>query len=82
MERLIRRYSNRKFYDTQDSRYVTLARVATLIRNGDQIQVVDQTTQQDITAVTMAEIIFEEEKRVPRLPVEGLRSVIRNGLPA
>jgi polyhydroxyalkanoate synthesis repressor PhaR len=80
--RTIKRYSNRKLYDTTDSRYVTLQQIAGLIRNGDEIRVIDKTTQQDLTAATMAQIIFEEEKRGPRLPVEGLRRIIRSGLPA
>jgi polyhydroxyalkanoate synthesis repressor PhaR len=80
--RTIKRYSNRKLYDTTDSRYVTLQQIAGLIRNGDEIRVIDKTTQQDLTAATMAQIIFEEEKRGPRLPVEGLRKIIRSGLPA
>ena len=80
--RTIKRYSNRKLYDTQDSHYVTLQQIAGLIRNGDEIRVIDKTTQADLTAATMAQIIFEEEKRGPRLPVEGLRRIIRSGLPA
>jgi len=80
--RTIKRYSNRKLYDTVESRYVTLQQIAVLIRNGDEIRVIDKTTQQDLTAATMAQIIFEEEKRGPRLPVEGLRRIIRSGLPA
>jgi len=75
--RTIKRYSNRKLYDTHDSHYVTLQQIAALIRN-----VIDKTTQQDLTAATMAQIIFEEEKRGPRLPAEGLRRIIRSGLTA
>jgi len=79
--RMIKRYSNRKLYDTVDSHYVTLSQIAGLIRNGDEIRVTDRTTQKDITTATMAQIIFEEEKAAPRLPVEGLRRIIRSGLP-
>jgi polyhydroxyalkanoate synthesis repressor PhaR len=82
MTRMIKRYSNRKLYDTTDSRYVTLPQIAGLIRNGDEIRVIDKNTQQDLTASTMAQIIFEEEKRGPRLPIEGLRQIIRSGLQA
>ena len=45
--RTIKRYSNRKLYDTHDSHYVTLQQIAGLIRNGDEIRVIDKTTQQD-----------------------------------
>ena len=78
--RTIKRYSNRKLYDTTDSRYVTLHQIAAMIRNGDEIRVVDKATQADLTTATLAQIIFEEEKKGPRLPVEGLRKIIRNGL--
>jgi polyhydroxyalkanoate synthesis repressor PhaR len=81
MARIIKRYSNRKLYDSQDSHYVTLAQVAELIRAGEELRVISNETQQDITAATLAQIIFEEEKRGPRLPVEALRRIIRNGLP-
>jgi polyhydroxyalkanoate synthesis repressor PhaR len=81
MVRTIKRYSNRKLYDTTDSRYVTLPQIAGLIRNGDEIRVIDKSTQQDLTAATLAQIIFEEEKKGPRLSIEGLRRIIRSGLP-
>jgi polyhydroxyalkanoate synthesis regulator protein len=55
--------------------------VAELIRAGEDLKVVENDTGKDITATTMALIIFEEEKRTPRLPIEGLRRVIRSGLP-
>jgi polyhydroxyalkanoate synthesis repressor PhaR len=81
MARIIRRYSNRKLYDTAESHYVTLGKVAELIRAGEELRVVVRDTGADITAATMAQIIFEEEKDEPRLPIEGLRRVIRSGLP-
>jgi polyhydroxyalkanoate synthesis repressor PhaR len=77
--RNIKRYSNRKLYDTQDSRYVTLQQIAVLVRNGDEIRVVDKDTQRDLTSATLAQILFEEEKRGPRLPTSGLRQIIQGG---
>ena len=77
--RIIRRYSNRKLYDTQDSHYVTLAQVAAIIRAGDEIQVVAKVTGRDLTAATLAQIIFEEEKQRPKLPVAALRKIIQTG---
>jgi hypothetical protein len=59
--------SNRKLYDTQESHYVTLAQIASIIRAGDDIKVLDKDTGRDLTAATMALIIFEEEKRGPKL---------------
>lgn len=79
--RIIRRYSNRKLYDSKESHYVTLQQLAALVRQGEEIQVVNKSTQQDLTAATLAQIIFEEEKRGPRLSAAGLRNIITNGLP-
>jgi polyhydroxyalkanoate synthesis repressor PhaR len=78
--RIIRRYSNRKLYDTQESHYVTLTQVALLVRNGEEIKVIAKDTNNDLTAATLALIIFEEEKKGPRLPVSGLRKIIQTGL--
>ena len=80
--RIIKRYANRKLYDTEHSRYVTLDQISEMIRAGDDVKIVDNKTKEDLTTVTLAQIIFEEEKRGPRLPVEGLRRIIRSGLPA
>jgi polyhydroxyalkanoate synthesis repressor PhaR len=77
--RVIRRYSNRKLYDTQESHYVTLAQVAAIIRAGDEVQVLDKDTGRDLTSATMALIIFEEEKRGPNLGLVGLRKIIQTG---
>lgn len=63
MTRLIKRYGNRKLYDTRASRYVTLDGVAELVRNGGDLRIVDNDTGDDITIVTFAQIIFEEAKR-------------------
>ena len=82
MARIIKRYVNRKLYDTQDSHYVSLEKLAELIRAGEELQVIENDTQRDITAATMALIIYEEERRGSKLPVEGLRRIIRSVLPA
>lgn len=78
--RTIRRYSNRKMYDTWDSRYVTLADVASLVRRGEDLKIVEHLTQRDITAVIFAQILFEEEKLGPRLSASELVRIIRVGL--
>jgi len=77
--RTIRRYSNRKLYDTEESHYVTLAQIATIIRAGDEIRVLAKDTGCDLTAATMALIIFEEEKHGRNLGVPGLRKIILTG---
>jgi len=78
--RTIRRYSNRKLYDTTASHYLTLQDLGALIRQGEEVQVVVHSTGADITASTMAQIIFEEEKKTPQLPAQALRDIIVNGL--
>ncbi len=80
--RTIKRYANRKLYDTRDSRYVTLDHIAAMVRAGDDVKVVDNTTRADLTTATLAQIIFEEEKKTPRLTVAGLRKIIQGGVAA
>jgi polyhydroxyalkanoate synthesis repressor PhaR len=79
--RNIRRYNNRKLYDTQESHYVTLPQIAALIRSGEEIRVTSKETGKDLTASTMAQIIFEETKGGLALPVSGLRQILVSGLP-
>ena len=78
--KVIKRYTNRKLYDTVESRYVTLDEIARMIRAGDEVRVLDNASQQDLTAATLAQIIFEEERKAPRLPIDGLRKIIQQGL--
>ena len=80
--RTIKRYANRKLYDTRDSRYVTLDHIAAMVRAGDDVKVLDNTTRTDLTTATLAQIIFEEEKKMPRLTVAGLRKIIQGGMAA
>lgn len=78
--RIIKRYANRKLYDTQHSRYVTLDQISEMIRNGDEVKIVDNKTKEDLTSVTLAQIIFEEEKKQRSfLPLTAMRNIIQNG---
>ncbi|MBN1606863.1 MAG: polyhydroxyalkanoate synthesis regulator DNA-binding domain-containing protein [Polyangiaceae bacterium] len=78
-QRIIKRYSNRKLYDTQESRYVTLLDVAELVRAGEDVQVIDNGTREDKTDVTLALIISEELKARPRgIPLTTLTALIRS----
>jgi polyhydroxyalkanoate synthesis repressor PhaR len=79
--RTIKRYSNRKLYDTQESRYVTLSQIAAIIRTGEEIQVTEKNSGKDLTSATLAQIIFDETKNGKPLPVLGLRKIIVSGLP-
>ncbi len=60
--RVIKRYSNRKLYDTKGSRYVTLLQIADMVRAGEEVQIIDNSTKEDKTEVTMALIISEQLK--------------------
>lgn len=62
MARRIKRYDNRKLYDTETSEYVSLSDIADLVRRGETVEVVDNATGQDITAQTLTQIILEEGK--------------------
>ncbi|MBP6630701.1 MAG: polyhydroxyalkanoate synthesis regulator DNA-binding domain-containing protein [Kofleriaceae bacterium] len=78
--RVIKRYANRKLYDTQHSRYVTLDQISEMIRAGEEVQIVDNKTKEDLTTVTLAQIIFEEEKKQRSfMPLGAMRNIIQNG---
>jgi hypothetical protein len=68
---LIKKYANRKLYDTRTSSYVTLEGIAGLVRDGHEIKVVDRETGQDLTQVTLSQIVLSEEKRGPARHVDG-----------
>lgn len=61
--RVIKRYANRKLYDTRDSRYVTLQQIAEYVRGGEEVSIIDNTTKEDLTNVTLAQIVYEEERK-------------------
>lgn len=62
MARRIKRYDNRKLYDTEASEYVSLSDIAALVRRGETVEVVDNATGEDLTAQTLTQIILEEGK--------------------
>jgi polyhydroxyalkanoate synthesis repressor PhaR len=68
---LIKKYANRKLYDTRTSRYITLEGIAGLVRDGHEIKVVDRETGQDLTQVTLSQIVLSEEKRSPVRAIDG-----------
>ena len=76
--KIIKRYANRKLYDTVQSCYVTLEDIAAMIKNGEEIRILDNKSKEDLTAVTFAQIIFEEEKKVAKMPLMLLREIIQN----
>ena len=68
---LIKKYANRKLYDTQTSRYITLEGIADMVRDGHEIQVVDRDSGQDLTQVILSQIVLSEEKRGPARLVDA-----------
>jgi polyhydroxyalkanoate synthesis repressor PhaR len=80
MAYVIKRYSNRKLYDTQESRYVTLEEIEQMIRTGREISVVDAASGEDLTSVTLTQIILENERtRRASLPAAFLHQLIKHG---
>jgi polyhydroxyalkanoate synthesis repressor PhaR len=80
MIRLIKRYGSRKLYDTEESRYVSLEELAGWIRHGQEIRVVDNKSQEDVTSQTLTQIISEEGRRgTSLLPNDLLHDLIRMG---
>src|SRR6478752_51456 len=78
-KRIIKRYSNRKLYDTRGSSYVTLLQIAEMIREGEDVQIIDNATKEDKTDVTLALIISEELRNKPRaIPIPTLKALIRH----
>jgi polyhydroxyalkanoate synthesis repressor PhaR len=78
--KVIKRYQNRKLYDTQQSCYVTLEDIAKMIRANEEVMVVDNKTKKDITSSTLTQIIFEAEKKAKNyISIETLREIIQTG---
>jgi polyhydroxyalkanoate synthesis repressor PhaR len=77
--RVIKRYSNRKLYDTKGSRYVTLLQIAEMVRGGEEVQIIDNNTKDDLTEITLAQIIYEEQKaRSRNVPLQTLKELIHS----
>ncbi len=77
--KIIKRYQNRKLYDTSDSCYITLEEISEMIKQGEEVQIIDNTTKEDLTSVTLAQIIFEEQKNKTRiLPLDMFKEIIRS----
>jgi polyhydroxyalkanoate synthesis repressor PhaR len=74
---LIKKYGNRRLYDTGDSRYVTLDELAAKIRSGADLRVVDAQTGEDLTQATLTQIVLETGNAAKFLPVQLLTQMIR-----
>lgn len=77
---VLKKYANRRIYDTEKSAYITLEQVCELIRGGRQVSVIDAKTAEDVTAFTLSQIIVEEARNKNiLLPVPFLHLVIQYG---
>jgi polyhydroxyalkanoate synthesis repressor PhaR len=75
---LIRKYSDRRLYDTSASRYVKLDDIARLVRQGIDVKVVDARTGKDLTSMTLTQIIVEgARERASALPLQLLQQLVR-----
>lgn len=77
--RIIKKYSNRRLYDTQESRYVNLEDLAALIRQGEQIQVQDVATEADLTRAVLLQVLLEDPDGALLFPPGLLHRIIRYG---
>ena len=76
--RVIRRYGNRKLYDPEARRYVTLEDVARIVAGGEEVQVLDQATGEDLTSLTLAQVLLEGVKQgASRIPRQVLVRLVR-----
>jgi polyhydroxyalkanoate synthesis repressor PhaR len=74
---LIKRYANRKLYNTATSRYITLKGIADLIEAGEQVRVIDNASGEDITSVTLSQILVDNERSSRRVPGTVLSDLIQ-----
>ncbi len=78
--KVIKRYQNRKLYDTHQSCYVTLEEISQMIKNGDDLRVIDNKSKNDITQATLTQLLYETERKTTSpVPVELLKEIIRKG---
>ena len=77
--RLIKRYSNRKLYDTHTRTYITLEGVAALVVEGSDIKVVDNDTDEDLTTVILSQLLLERERSRRSLSSGLLSGLLRSG---
>ena len=74
---LIKKYSNRRLYDTSQSRYITLEELAQIVQSGARVRVVDAKQEHDLTRQVLTQVILEQQERLDLLPLELLHGIIR-----
>jgi len=76
----LKKYSNRRLYDTEKSKYVTIEEVAEMIKSGREVEIADAQTKEDVTAFVLTQVILEEaKKRNILFPAPVLHLIIRYG---
>jgi polyhydroxyalkanoate synthesis repressor PhaR len=76
---LIKRYANRKLYNTATSRYITLRGIAEILERGDEVRVIDNETGEDMTAVTLSQILVDTERGGRSVPGSLLSELFQRG---
>jgi len=79
MPKLVKRYANRKLYDTESSTYITLENIEEMVREGEDVRIIDNSTGEDITSATLAHIVLDQQRSNPAFPVSVLRGIIQSG---
>ena len=78
--RVIKRYANRKLYDMSESCYITHDEIARLVKHGVDVKIIDNGTKEDLTTLTLTQILFKEEKKQRKtLPLQTLRGILQSG---
>ncbi len=76
----LKKYANRRLYDTEKRAFVSLAQIAELVKQGREIEISDDQTKEDVTAFILTQIVFEEaKKKTVLLPISLLYLIIRYG---
>ncbi|MCB0271573.1 MAG: regulator for granula-associated protein [Bdellovibrionales bacterium] len=78
--RMIKKYQNRKLYDTKNSCYITLEDIAKMVKMGEEVRVIDNKTKNDVTSIILTQILVDQEKASKSiLPLTMLRDIIQKG---
>lgn len=74
---VIKKYGNRRLYDTRQSKYITLEDLAGIVKSGTTVQVVDSTTSKDLTRPVLLQVLLEQQDSLEMVPVELLHALLR-----
>lgn len=78
--RMVKKYQNRKLYDTKNSCYITLEDIAKMVKQGEEVKVIDNKTKGDVTSIILTQILVDQEKATKSiLPLTMLRDIIQKG---